>query len=125
MSDYRQLKKQTSGLLTGLGTSPDEVAASLNAAGVNGVPKNNRSCAIALYLTALMGPDPRIRSVTVGHCSLLIDTVAPPDSRPTGRLLVQLPKPVRQFVAAFDARRYPDITWEQSERTQRSVNAVR
>ena len=125
MSDRRQLKKQTRALLTGLGTCPDEVAESLQAAGVHGVPKNNRSCAIALYLAALMGSDPRIRSVNVGHCSLLIDTAAPPDFRPAGRLQVQLPKPVRQFVAAFDAQKYPTITRRQSESSQSQFTAVR
>jgi hypothetical protein len=110
MNYQRQLKKQTIALLTGLGNSQDEVAQSLRATGVHGVPKNNRSCAIALYLTASMGSDPRIRSVTVGHCSLLIAMSAPPDFRPAGRLLVQLPKPVRRFVAAFDARHYPEVT---------------
>ena len=124
MSDLRQLKKQTRALLTGLGTCPDEVAESLKAAGVHGVPKDNRSCAIALYLTALMGSDPRIRSINVGHCSLLIATAAPPEFRPAGRLLVQLPKPVRQFVAAFDARHYPTITRKQSESSQTSIVAV-
>jgi hypothetical protein len=114
MSDLRQLKRQTRTLLTELGATPDEVFESLNAAGVNGVPKDNRSCAVARYLTALMGSDPRVRAVNVGHCSLLIDTAAPPEFRPTGRLLVQLPKPVRQFVAAFDARRYPAIIQEQA-----------
>jgi hypothetical protein len=113
MSDLRQLKRQTRTLLTELGASPDEVFESLSAAGVHGVPKDNRSCAVARYVTVLMGADPRIRAVNVGHCSLLIDTAAPPEFRPSGRLLVQLPKPVRQFVAAFDARRYPDIIQER------------
>jgi hypothetical protein len=113
MSDLRQLKRQTRTLLTELGASPDEVFESLNAAGVHGVPKDNRSCAVARYVSALMGSDPRVRAVNVGHCSLLIDTAAPPEFRPNGRLLVQLPKPVRQFVAAFDARRYPEMIEER------------
>jgi hypothetical protein len=57
-----------------------------------------------------MGADPRVRSVNVGRCSLFIDTLAPPEFRPAGRLLVQLPKPVRQFVAAFDTQSYPEVT---------------
>jgi hypothetical protein len=109
MSELRQLKRQTRDLLTGLGTGPDEVAATLEAAGVHGVPRDNRSCAVALYMSALMGSDPRVRSVKVGHCSLFLDTAAPPEFRPSGRLLVQLPKPVRQFVAAFDSRAYPTV----------------
>ncbi|MGD0394539.1 MAG: hypothetical protein ABSC41_18075 [Acidimicrobiales bacterium] len=125
MSDLRQLKRQTRTLLTELGTSPDEVFESLSAAGVHGVPKDNRSCAVARYLTALMGSDPRVRTVNVGHCSLLIDTAAPPEFRPAGRLLVQLPKPVRQFVAAFDARRYPAIIQEQPAAAKASTVAAR
>jgi len=109
MSHLRRLKKETIGVLAGLGASSDEVAASLQAADVRGVPKDNRSCAVAVYLTSLMGSEPSIRSVTVGHCSLLVHLVGP-EERPAGHLLVQLPKPVRQFVAAFDALQYPAVT---------------
>ena len=107
MSEYRQLKRQVGDLLVGLGTTADEVASTLDAAGVRGTPRSNRSCPIALYLSAVMCADPRVRSVTVGHCSMVIALVAP-DLRPAGRLLVQLPKPVRHFVSAFDALRYPE-----------------
>jgi hypothetical protein len=124
MSDHRQLKKQASALLAELGRDPAEVAESLHEAGVQGVPKDNRACAVALYLTALTGSDPRIRSVAVGHCSLLIDTAAPPDFHPAGWLLVQLPKPVRRFVAAFDAHQYPMITRQQAVSSQPSVTSV-
>jgi hypothetical protein len=92
-----------------LGSSPDEVSDSLEDCGVRGVPRSNGSCAIALYLSALMGSDPRVRSVRVGHCAVLIDVATGPENRPHGRLLVQLPKPVRQFVAAFDALEYPTV----------------
>jgi hypothetical protein len=124
MSQLRELKKQTNVLLAGLGSGPDEVAASLQTAGVSGLPKNNRSCAIALYLSALMGPDPRVRSVAVGHCSLVIQLAALPDLRPAGRLLIQLPKPVRQFVAAFDARQYPMIVRQAATSTEASPAAT-
>jgi len=109
MSHLRRLKKETLGVLAGLGVNSDEVAASLQAADVRGVPRDNRSCAVAVYLTSIMGSEPEVRSVTVGHCSLLVDLVGV-DQRPAGHLLVQLPKPVRQFVAAFDAFRYPAVT---------------
>jgi hypothetical protein len=114
MGDLRQIKKHVNALLNGLGKSPDEVAAALHAAGVQGVPKSNSSCAIALYAAALMRTDPRVRSVAVGPCSLTINLTKPTDSRPGGRLSVQLPKPVRGFVAAFDARQYPMVVREQS-----------
>jgi len=109
MGDLRQIKKHALALLEGLGGNPDEVAESLRSAGVHGVPKSNSSCAIALYTAALMKTDPRIRSVAVGPCSLVITLVHPEDSRPGGRLAVQLPKPVRAFVAGFDAWRYPEV----------------
>jgi hypothetical protein len=108
MSHLRRLKRETNEFLSGLGDGPDEVAAALQAADVRGVPQDNFSCAVAVYLTALMGTDPQIRSVTVGRCSLVINLIGP-DDRPAGRLLVQLPKPVRQFVEAFDAHQYPSV----------------
>ncbi|HEV3280728.1 MAG TPA: hypothetical protein VG032_03900 [Acidimicrobiales bacterium] len=110
MSRLRQLKKHTRALLSDLGDSPDLVAASLQAAGVKGIPKDNRSCAVALYLSAQMGTEAEVRAITVGHCSMLITLVNPHDSRPAGRLLIQLSKPMRRFVAAFDAMQYPMIT---------------
>jgi hypothetical protein len=121
MSDLRQLKKRTNALLAGLGTSADEVARSLGQAGIEGVPRSNRSCAVALYLTAVMGGEPAVRSVAVGPCSLVINLVARDDARPAGRLLVQLPKPVRQFVAAFDAGGFPAI---QRERPAAAPTAI-
>jgi len=111
MSHLRQIKQSTRGLLAQLGDSPDEVAETLRASGVHGVPRDNRSCAVALYLSAQLGTEPRIRSVTVGQCSLTITLVAP-DSRPAGRLWVQLPKAVRGFVAEFDACHYPEVVRE-------------
>ncbi|MBV8464079.1 MAG: hypothetical protein JO368_12340 [Acidimicrobiales bacterium] len=109
MSELRQLKRETGDLLTGLGATPEQVARSLAAAGVEGLPRSNRSCAIARYLTAVMGGEPSVRAVAVGPCSLMIHMVRPRDGKPAGRLLVQLPKPVRQFVAAFDAGDYPEL----------------
>jgi hypothetical protein len=109
MGDLRQIKKRVGALLDDLGRSPDEVASSLQAAGVQGVPRSNSSCAIALYAAALMKTDPRIRSVAVGPCSLEVTLVRPEDARPGGRLSVQLPKAVRGFVAGFDAEAYPMV----------------
>ena len=110
MGDHRQLKRQAGDLLAELGRDPDEVAAALEAAGVRGDPRSNQSCAVALYLNASMGSDPRIRSVAVGPCTVLLDMAAPPGGRTAGKLQIQLPKAVRRFVAAFDARQYPEVT---------------
>ncbi len=109
MSRLRQLKRETRVLLGELGDSPARVAASLEAAGVQGVPRDNRSCALALYLWAQMGAEPEVRAIAVGHCSLLVTLVNPDNARPAGRLRVQLPKPIRQFVAAFDAMAFSTI----------------
>jgi len=109
MGDLRTIKKRTGALLEDLGRDPDEVAASLRAAGVQGDPRSNSSCAIALYAAALLRTDPRIRSVSVGPCTLLLTLARPDGSRPGGTLTVQLPKAVRGFVAGFDAQQYPEV----------------
>jgi hypothetical protein len=109
MGDLRQIKKRAGALLDGLGRNPDEVADSLRQVGVQGVPRSNSSCAIAVFTAALLRADPRIRSVAVGPCTLVLTLAAPDGSRPGGRLTVQLPKAVRGFVAGFDAQRYPEV----------------
>ena len=109
MGDLRQIRKRAGTLLDGLGRNPDEVADSLRQAGVHGVPRSNSSCAIALFSAALLQADPRIRSVAVGPCTLVLTLAARDGARPGGRLTVQLPKAVRGFVAAFDAQRYPEV----------------
>ena len=109
MGELRDIKRRVGDLLDGLGHDPDEVAASLEAAGVHGVPKSNTTCAIALYSAAVMEADPRIRSVAVGPCTLILSLVRPEDGRSGGKLVVQLPKPVRGFVDGFDAGRYPRV----------------
>ncbi len=109
MGDLRQIRRRTHALLEGLGSNPGEVAESLHAAGVQGVPRSNSSCAIAVYTAALLKTDPRIRSVAVGPCSLVLTLVSPDDARPAGRLAVQLPKAVRGFVTGFDDQQYPEV----------------
>jgi hypothetical protein len=109
MGDLRQIKKRAGALLDGLGRDPDEVADSLRDVGVQGVPRSNSSCAIAVFTAALLQADPRIRSVAVGPCTLVLTLAAPDGRRPGGRLVVQLPKAVRGFVAGFDAQRYPEV----------------
>jgi len=109
MGDLRQIKKRAGALLEGLGRDPDEVAASLADAGVQGVPRSNSSCAVALYAAALLQADPRIRSVAVGPCTLVLTLTHEDGVRPGGKLVVQLPKAVRGFVSGFDALAYPEV----------------
>ena len=108
MGELRDIRRRVDALLSGLGQDPDEVATSLEAAGVHGVPRSNSSCAIAVYTSAVMRADPRITAVAVGPCTLVL-TLSKGDGRPGGRLTVQLPKPVRGFVDGFDAARYPQV----------------
>ncbi|HEY4928137.1 MAG TPA: hypothetical protein VIH95_03235 [Acidimicrobiales bacterium] len=108
MGELRDIKRRAGAFLEGLGRDPDEVASTLEAAGVQGVPRSNTSCAVAVYASAVMEADPRIRSVAVGPCTLVL-TLVKEDGRPGGKLTVQLPKPVRAFVDGFDAARYPEM----------------
>ena len=109
MGDLRQIKKRAGALLDGLGRDPNEVADALHQAGVQGVPRSNSSCAVALYTAALLRTDPRIRSVAVGPCTLVLTLTREDGVRPGGRLVVQLPKAVRGFVSWFDAQAYPEV----------------
>ena len=119
MSHLRQLKKQTSALLVALGPDADAVADRLRDFGVHGVPGSNHSCAVARFLSVQLGTEPTVRSVAVGPCSLIIHLQHADDPRPAGRLFVQLPRPVRHFIAAFDEATYPDMVvlpdWYQSD----------
>ena len=108
MGELRDIKRRVGAFLDELGHDPDEVASTLEAAGVQGVPRSNTSCAVAVYASAVMEADPRIRSVAVGPCTLVL-TLVRSDGRPGGKLTVQLPKPVRAFVDGFDAARYPEV----------------
>jgi len=108
MGELRDIKRRVGALLDGLGHDPDEVASTLEAAGVQGVPRSNTSCAVAVYTSAIMKADPRITAVAVGPCTLIL-TLVRADGRPGGRLTVQLPKPVRGFVDGFDASHYPQV----------------
>ena len=109
MGDLRQIKKRAGDLLADLGRDPDEVAAVASGRRGAGRPPLQLSCAIALYTAAVLRTDPRIRSVAVGPCTLVLTLDRPDDSRPGGRLTVQLPKAVRGFVAGFDAHAYPEV----------------
>ena len=109
MGELRDIRRRVGALLEELGRDPDEVASTLEAAGVQGVPRSNTSCAVAVYASAVMKADPRIRSVAVGPCTLILTLVKPEDGRPAGKLVVQLPKSVRGFVDRFDATRYPRV----------------
>jgi hypothetical protein len=90
-------------LLRDLGSTPDEVASSLAAQDVTGVPDDPRCCPIANYLH-----DSGIAVTLV--CSMEI--------RAWGELLLvsgEVPEPVAEFIKAFDdfPRDFPGIVDEQ------------
>lgn len=99
------VRGHTSELLASLGETVDGVVTSLRSAGVRGTPTNAEQCAIAVYLRAVMTSDTRVRSVSVGNTSVMVA----PDQRWRRSVAVPLPSPVRQFIEAFDERRYPDL----------------
>lgn len=115
VSGRRQLRKQISHLLAGLGADHREVAATLQRAGIRGVPRNPGGCAIALYLGAVLGADSRIHSVTVGTNCLKASTLkSTPFYFFYGTMLLPVPKPVGQFITAFDEGCYPELTRGQA-----------
>ena len=107
MVRHRQLKAQVESLLAGLGDSPGTVAASLCQEGVWGTPNNPRFCAVSSYLGAVLGADPRVRSLTTGQSLVKIVIDGPHGFLPPAVARVRLPQPVRQFIDAFDRGTYP------------------
>jgi hypothetical protein len=111
------LKKQIAGLLDDLGSDTHEVAGSLQAAGVHGTPRDAQGCAIAVFVGAVVAADARVHNVAVYNACLAI--------RGPGRwrrpIDVHLPAPVRAFIVAFDAERFPALMRAGSSRRLGSV----
>ncbi|HEX4243952.1 MAG TPA: hypothetical protein VHY77_00175 [Acidimicrobiales bacterium] len=107
MGRHRALGEQTAELLAGLGTSRGEVAASLCDAGVWGTRNDPRCCAVASYLGAVLGADPRVRSLTTGQSQVKIIVNGRVRLLPSSVVRVPLPPSVAQFIVAFDRGVYP------------------
>jgi hypothetical protein len=105
IAERRALRAQTSQLLTALGDDADTVATSLATVGVRGQARSGDGCAIALYMTAVVGADHRVSSVIVTSTRLGVK----PQSRWSPVIVVRLPRAVRKFIAAFDAGRFPNL----------------
>ena len=87
-------------LLTGLGSTPDEIAAALAAADITGQRAEPDSCAVAKYAKSAGYPDVRVGEKNDG--SLLVeagDTEA----------VIALDTPLHAFVAKFDNGGYPEL----------------
>lgn len=100
----QELREQVAELLTSLGDDPRHVAGRLQAAGVVGTPGNVKDCAIARYLTAVVGADTRIRCVKVTNRSVALTA-----SRSWRPLRVRLPRPLQEFVVGFDHCLHPEL----------------
>lgn len=107
----RSLTRQVGGLLEGLGSSGQEVAQTLASQGVQGNPGDVLQCALAVYLRAVLGADPRVRSVAVTDRWVNVGTA-------WRTHLVVEPPAVRTFIHLFDAGRFPELV--RSDVAQRS-----
>ena len=103
MSERTSVRRQAHALLDSLGSTPADVAGSLAGLGVRGVPANSRTCAVAVYLDAVVTADPRVRGVKVCKSEVLVER----NGWWRRSVVVTLPTAVRQFVTAFDARQFP------------------
>jgi hypothetical protein len=93
-------------VLRSLGDHEHEIAQRLEAAGVRGSPGKMTDCALAVYLSAVVASDPRVRAVYVGNERVFIK-----GNRPSWWPWIGIPlsKPLRAFVAGFDKRAYPTL----------------
>jgi hypothetical protein len=104
----RVLRMQIQALLDGLGPTRSDVAASLHEARVSGIPQDAANCAIAAYLTAVVGADDRVGWVIVR--STRVEARLKRSFGLRRRVVrVTLPKGARQFLSAFDHQMYPDL----------------
>jgi hypothetical protein len=104
-SGARALQSDVGGLLESLGTTPEEVAERLDSEEVTGMRKSGSQCAVAVYLRAVVGADPRVRALRVSDREVELTRwglLALP-------VRVGLPPAVRAFVAGFDRGRFPDL----------------
>lgn len=101
----RDLRIQIGQVLSSLGDDPAEVARRLEAAGVRGTPRDPRNCAIAVYLGAVVGADPRVRFLRVMPERVFV--VASSWWRPP--VIVPLPEALREFIPGFDLHAYPAL----------------
>jgi hypothetical protein len=114
------LKAQTTQLLKDLGSTSEAVAGQLEAAGVKGVPGSGTGCAIARYVNAVMGSDPRLGPVNVNNEAVTI----------FGRhwwtrpVIVPVPPPVRGFIIRFDRDEFRNLAVPPGSRRNSAAKAA-
>lgn len=102
--DQKAIRRQTTDLLAALGGSSTEVATSLAEYQVRGRPRDPHGCAVAVYLRAVLGADPRIKAVKVSETCVRISLVQRRRS-----VQVSSPRAVRGFVESFDHGLFPSL----------------
>lgn len=102
--ERKAIRRQAADLLEGLGASNAEVATSLAGYQVRGRPRDAQGCAVAVYLRAVLGADPRIKAVKVSETSVRVSLV-----RRGRRVQVCSPPAVRRFVESFDHGLFPAL----------------
>lgn len=101
----RSIRRGTKRVLEALGDDLVTVASTLDAYGARGTPRSADDCVVARYLGAVLGADPAIVSVAVWQRGVRIRWA----SRRRRSMLVPLPRGVAQFIAEFDAGRFPQL----------------
>jgi hypothetical protein len=100
-----RLSREVHQLLATLGTTRGEVAATFEAAGVRAVPGDAQHTPVSLFLGAVIGADPNVKSVTVDERTVAVEMRAWWRSG----VVVDLPPVVHDFMAAFDECCYPAL----------------
>ncbi len=102
----RELRAHVAHELRALGDTHDEVARRLEGAAVRGTPGDVTDCALAVYLSAVVAADPRVRCLYVGPVRVFIRRDRP---RWWPWIGVGLPKALCRFVEHFDRGAYPAL----------------
>ncbi len=104
LASRREWRRSIRELGNSLGPTPAAVAASLEALNVRGSPHKPTDCAIARYLRALIGTESSVTGISVSNYSIHVSCT---DRRLP--ITIRLPKPVGEFVRAFDNGCYPEL----------------
>jgi hypothetical protein len=122
----RRIRKQAKRLLVSIGQTSEQVARSLAAAGVRGVPSNAFECALAVYLGSILPADPGIEEIAVGTTKKTrlgpSKLIIRQGSLPRWTIKVRLTPAIKQFLIDFDSRRYVELLVERpsDSRSRRS-----
>lgn len=103
-SNRDQLAQHATELLSNLGDDASAVGKAFGRIGVSGIPRVPKECAVASYLSAVIGSERAVQSVHVGKDKLDIRLDG---WRPAVR--VALPQAMWEFIAAFDADLFPEL----------------